>query len=56
MESDHRFIEKNYTLKGLIGAAYDLNSKTISGGPGRVNTDHYDIEAVTPGGGAAYAR
>ena len=49
MESDHRFVERNYTLKGLIAAAYDLNPKTISGGPGWVNGDHFDIEAVTPG-------
>ena len=49
MQSDHRFVEKDYTLKGLIAAAYDLNPKTISGGPGWVNADHYDIEAVTPG-------
>ena len=49
MQSDHRFIEKNYTVKGLIAAAYDLNPKTISGEPGWANSDHYDIEAVTPG-------
>ena len=49
MESDHRFVERNYSLKGLIAAAYDLNPKTISGGPGWGNTDHFDIEAVTPG-------
>jgi len=49
MENDHRFVERNYTLKGLIAAAYDLNPKTISGEPGWANSDHYDIEAVTPG-------
>ena len=49
MQSDHRLIEKNYTLKGLIAAAYDLNPKTISGEPGWANSEHYDIEAVTPG-------
>jgi len=48
MESDHRFVERNYTVKGLIAAAYDLNPKTISGEPAWANTNHYDIEAVTP--------
>jgi uncharacterized protein (TIGR03435 family) len=33
----------------LIAAAYNLNSKTISGGPGWIESDHYDIAAVTPG-------
>ena len=49
MQGDHRFIEKSYTVKGLIAAAYDLNLKTISGEPGWANSDHYDIEAITPG-------
>ncbi|ADW70497.1 TIGR03435 family protein [Granulicella tundricola] len=49
MEGDHRFIGKNYTLKLLIAAAYELNPKTISGGPGWVTEDHYDVVAVTPG-------
>jgi uncharacterized protein (TIGR03435 family) len=50
METDHRFIGKNFTLKLLIAAAYDLNPKTISGGPEWVGSEHYDIVAVTPGG------
>jgi uncharacterized protein (TIGR03435 family) len=49
MQGDHRFIAKNYTVKLLIAAAYDLNPKTISGGPEWVGADHYDIVAVTPG-------
>lgn len=49
MQGPHRFVEKNYTLKLLIAAAYDLNPRTISGGPGWVDSDHYDILAETPG-------
>lgn len=49
MEGNNRFIEKDYTLKLLIAAAYDLNPRTISGGPPWLTSDHYDIVAVTPG-------
>jgi uncharacterized protein (TIGR03435 family) len=49
MQGTHRFVEKSYTLKLLIAAAYDLNPRTISGGPGWIESDHYDIVAVTPG-------
>ncbi len=49
MQGAHRFVERDYTLKLLIAAAYDLNPRTISGGPGWVESEHYDIVAVTPG-------
>ena len=49
MEGTNRFVAKNFTLKLLIAAAYDMNSRTISGGPGWVETDRFDIAAVTPG-------
>jgi uncharacterized protein (TIGR03435 family) len=49
MQGNNRFVEKSYTLKLLIAAAYDLNPRTISGGPGWIESDHYDIVAVTPG-------
>src|SRR5271156_4312257 len=49
MQGTNRFVEKDYTLKLLIAAAYDLNPRTISGGPAWMGTDHYDILAVTPG-------
>jgi uncharacterized protein (TIGR03435 family) len=49
MEGTNRFVEKDYTLKLLIAAAYDLNPRTISGGPSWITSDHYDILAVTPG-------
>jgi uncharacterized protein (TIGR03435 family) len=49
MEGNNRFVEKYYTLQLLIAAAYDLNPRTISGGPAWINSEHYDIQAVTPG-------
>jgi uncharacterized protein (TIGR03435 family) len=49
MEGTHRFIAKYYNLKLLIAAAYDLNPKTISGGPGWVENDRFDILGITPG-------
>src|SRR6266481_9807172 len=55
MQGTHRFVEKAYTLKLLIAAAYDLNPRTISGGPGWIESDHYDIVAVTPWGGSTHA-
>lgn len=49
MQGTHRFVAKDYTLKLLIAAAYDLNARTISGGPAWVDSEHFDIAAVTPG-------
>jgi uncharacterized protein (TIGR03435 family) len=49
MQSINRFVCKDYTLKLLIAAAYELNSVEISGGPSWLESDHFNIEAVTPG-------
>jgi uncharacterized protein (TIGR03435 family) len=49
MESANRFVAKSYTVKLLIAAAYDLNPKAISGGAPWVDSEQYDISAVTPG-------
>lgn len=49
MQGTSRFVEKAYTLKLLIAAAYDLNPRTILSGPSWIDSDHYDILAVTPG-------
>lgn len=49
LQGINRFVEKDYTLKLLVAAAYNLNSKAISGGPAWIESDHYDILAVTPG-------
>jgi uncharacterized protein (TIGR03435 family) len=49
MQSAHRFQVKNYTVNGLIAAAYDLNPKAIAGGPRWAETDRYEVLAATPG-------
>ena len=49
MQGNNRFVAKHYTLKLLIAAAYDLSPKVISGGPGWIESDHFDILALTPG-------
>jgi uncharacterized protein (TIGR03435 family) len=49
MQGPHRFIEKDYTLKLLIAAAYNLNPRAVTGGPSWIETTHYDITALTPG-------
>jgi uncharacterized protein (TIGR03435 family) len=49
MQSAHRFYVKNYSLKSLVGAAYNLTPRAISGGPAWAVSDHYDILAATPG-------
>src|ERR1017187_5870171 len=49
MDGERRWKAMNFTLKNLIALAYDLNPRTISGGPGWMDEQHFDIEAVTPG-------
>ena len=49
METDRRFVARNFPVKLLLAAAYDLPPKAISGGPAWMDSDLYDIEAVTPG-------
>ena len=49
MQTRQRFIARGYPLKLMIAAAYDLNPKTISGGPAWIDADRFDIDAVTPG-------
>ena len=49
MEGTHRWVATNYTLKSLIALAYDLNPRTISGGPSWMDSQSFTIEAITPG-------
>jgi len=49
MQGNNRFVVKYYTLKLMIAAAYNLSPKTISGGPAWVDSDHFDILALTAG-------
>jgi uncharacterized protein (TIGR03435 family) len=49
MQGTNRFVGKDYTLKLLIAAAYNLNPKEVSGGAAWIDSDYFDIAAVTPG-------
>jgi uncharacterized protein (TIGR03435 family) len=49
MQGANRFVVKYYTLKLMIAAAYNLSPKVISGGPAWIDSDHFDILALTPG-------
>jgi uncharacterized protein (TIGR03435 family) len=49
MQSAHRFQVVNYTVNGLIAAAYNLNPRAISGGPAWADSELYGIVAGTPG-------
>lgn len=49
MDGPHRWSATNYTLEALIALGYDLNPRTISGGPEWARTQQFVIAAVTPG-------
>jgi uncharacterized protein (TIGR03435 family) len=49
MDGPHRWTATNFTLKNLIALGYDLNPRTISGGPDWMDQQKYVVEAVTPG-------
>ena len=49
MQSPQRFAATNYSLRFLIAVAYNLTLQTVSGGPGWIDAERYDIQAVTPG-------
>src|SRR6202162_1021506 len=48
MQSTHEFAAKNHALKTLLAAAYNLNPRAISGGPGWIDSDRYDIVGKAP--------
>src|ERR1700744_2792553 len=49
MDGPHRWIATNFTLKNLIALAYDLNPRTINGGPEWIESQHFNIEATVSG-------
>jgi len=49
MDGLHRWVATNYTLKNLIALAYDMNPRTILGGPGWMDVQCFNIEAIAPG-------
>ena len=49
MDGTHRWVATNFTLQALIALGYDMNPRTISGEPEWMDSQHFNIEAVTPG-------
>lgn len=49
MQGAHPFVVKNYTLRYMVQAAYNLSPRAVSGGPSWIDVDKYEILAVTPG-------
>jgi uncharacterized protein (TIGR03435 family) len=49
MDGPHRWTATNFTLKSLIALGYDLNPRTISGGPDWMDQQKYVVEAIAPG-------
>src|SRR5579862_2074471 len=49
MLTAQRFEARDYAVKTMIAAAYNINPQAISGGPAWIVSDHYDILAKTPG-------
>jgi uncharacterized protein (TIGR03435 family) len=49
MDGPHRWTATNFTLKALIALGYDLNPRTISGGPDWMDQQKYVVEAIAPG-------
>lgn len=48
MQSAHVFQAKNYTVHGMIAAAYDVNPRAISGGPRWIESERWEILARAP--------
>jgi uncharacterized protein (TIGR03435 family) len=49
MQSVDRFEVRNHAVRTLIAAAFDISPHAISGGPAWVDSEHWDIQAKTPG-------
>jgi uncharacterized protein (TIGR03435 family) len=49
MQGVHQFVARNYSLKYMVAAAYNVPPRLISGGPAWTDSDPYDILATTPG-------
>jgi uncharacterized protein (TIGR03435 family) len=49
MQTAHQFVVKNFALKLLLAAAFNLTPGAISGGPAWIDSDRFDILAEAPG-------
>lgn len=50
MQSGDRFVAHNHAVRTLIATAFNLSPQAISGGPGWVDSERWDILAKTSGG------
>ncbi len=49
MQTVHQFVARNYTLRVILAAAFNLTPRAVSGGPSWVDSDRFDILAKAPG-------
>jgi uncharacterized protein (TIGR03435 family) len=49
MQTAHQFVARNYTLRVILAAAYNLTPRAVSGGPAWIDSDRFDIVAEAPG-------
>ena len=49
MQTARQFVARNYTLRVILAAAFNLTPGAVSGGPSWVDSDRYDIVAKAPG-------
>src|SRR5215510_11732950 len=49
MQNPQRFETRNYTVKEMIAAAYNLPNRAISGGPVWIDSERFNILATTTG-------
>jgi uncharacterized protein (TIGR03435 family) len=49
MQTAHQFVARNYSLRVMLAAAFNLTPRAVSGGPSWVDSDRYEIVAKAPG-------
>jgi uncharacterized protein (TIGR03435 family) len=49
MQSAHQWSAKNYSVKYMVAAAYNVPPRAVIGGPDWIDSSLYDILATTPG-------
>jgi uncharacterized protein (TIGR03435 family) len=49
MQTAHQFVARNYTLRVILAAAFNLSPRAVSGGPSWVDSERYDVVAKAPG-------
>jgi uncharacterized protein (TIGR03435 family) len=49
MQGGHQFVVKNYSVRRLVSAAYNVWLGAVTGGPSWIDADLFDILAAIPG-------